>query len=129
MLNATIIGRVANKPKVKTDSQTGKPYLILEIRSPRTYKNPDGSRTQDVVPVMLYDRQVLRYKEYGFKGCKVAVAGTLETNPTEHPGSFLVKGLQVEYLTFRAPAAKKEALPVPEPENQPETATPEQEAA
>ena len=43
----------------------------------------------------------------GYNGCKISISGNLETNPIEdmgeNPSSFLVKGKDVEYLSFRAP--------------------------
>lgn len=106
MLKATIVGRVVNEPIMKKDAETGKPYLILEVCSRRSYKDKDGNQCQDIIPVKLYDGQAKRYLRMGFPGCKIAVSGNLETNPTEElemPCSFLVKGLQVEYLSYRMP--------------------------
>lgn len=117
MLKATIVGRVVNEPVMKKDAETGKSYLILEVCSRRSYKDKDGNQCQDIIPVKLYDGQAKRYLRMGFPGCKIAVSGNLETNPTEEletPSSFLVKGLQVEYLSFRAPEPAE--VPAAEPE-------------
>ena len=106
MLKTTITGRVVNDPIMKTDAETGKPYLILEVCSNRSYKGKDGNRPKDIIPVKLYNGQAKRYLRMGYNGCKISISGNLETNPTEEletPSSFLVKGLQVEYLSFRMP--------------------------
>lgn len=107
MLKTTIVGRVVNDPIMKTDTQTGKPYLILEVCSLRSYKDKDGIRPKDIIPVKLYNGQAKRYQRMDFNGCKISVSGNLETNPTEDMGEnasvFLVKGKDVEYLTFRLP--------------------------
>lgn len=111
MLKATIVGRAVNEPMMKKDAVTGKPYLILEVCSRRSYKDKDGNQCQDVVPVKLYDKQAKRYLRMGFQGCKISVSGNLETNPVEdmgdNPCSFLVKGQDVEYLSFQAPEPAK----------------------
>lgn len=106
MLKTTIVGRVVNEPVMKKDPETGKSYLILEVCSRRSYKDKDGNQCQDIIPVKLYDNQAKRYLRMGYNGCKIAISGNMETNPVEDLEmrcSFLVKGLQVEYLSFRAP--------------------------
>lgn len=103
MLNMTLIGRVASEMKVKTDKK-GQPYAILEVTVDRCYRNPDGTRTQDTVPVKLFGSQVNRFQKVGYPGCRIAVYGTFETSPYEdiNPNrSFLLKARQVEYLSFR----------------------------
>lgn len=107
MLKTTIVGRVVNEPIMKKDAETGKSYLILEVCSRRSYKDKDGNRFQDIIPVKLYAGQAKRYLRMGYNGCKISISGNLETNPIEdmgeNPSSFLVKGKDVEYLSFRAP--------------------------
>ena len=90
--------------------------MILEVCSRRSYKDKDGNRFQDIIPVKLYAGQAKRYLRMGFQGCKISISGNLETNPIEdmgeNPSSFLVKGKDVEYLSFRAleePAAPETA--------------------
>ena len=115
MLKATIVGRVVNDPVMKTDTENGKPYMILAVCSRRSYKDKDGNRFQDIIPVKLYAGQAKRYLRMGFQGCKIAVSGNLETNPIEdmgeNPSSFLVKGKDVEYLSFRAPEEAAASAP------------------
>ncbi len=110
MLKTTIVGRTVNEPVMKTDAETDKPYLILEVCSKRSYKDKDGNRIQDIIPVKLHNGQAKRYLRMGYPGCKISVSGNLETNPTEDMGestsSFLVKGKDVEYLSFRMPEEK-----------------------
>ena len=102
MLKTTIVGRALNEPMLKKDAVTGKPYLILEVCSRRSYKDKDGNQCQDVVPVKLYDKQAKRYLRMGFRGCKIAVYGNLEITATDKGAcGILVCGRDVEYLSFR----------------------------
>ena len=122
MLNRTLIGRVANEATIKTNLN-GIPYAIVEVNTSRSYKNPDGTRGLDTVPVKLYGSQVARFQKQGYPGCKIAVCGTFETNPFEDIAtnrSFILKARQVEYLTYGKPA-ETETKPE-DPENQPNEA-------
>ena len=112
MLKATIVGRVVNEPVMKKDAVTGKPYLIVEVCSRRSYKDKDGNQCQDVVPVKLYDKQAKRYLRMGFRGCKIAVSGSLEITAADKGAcGILVCGRDAEYLSFRPQEPAKTELP------------------
>ena len=97
MLSIFVIGRVAKEADVRKDAN-GNPYAIVEITSWRTYKNADGERITDTVPVKLYGKQVELFQRFAYPGSRIAILGSFEPSP-EH--SYIIKARQVEFLSFK----------------------------
>lgn len=105
MLMIFMAGRVNNEPQMKTDPETGTPYMILEVSSLRRYRDPEGKPYLDRVKVKLYDRQAERYQRMGFPGCKIVIAGDYEVTPGPDGDTddCILKARCVEYMTYRHP--------------------------
>ncbi len=105
MLMMFMAGRVNNEPQMKTESETGIPYMILDVTSLRRYRDPEGKPFLDHVKVRLYDRQAERYQRMGFQGCKIVILGEYETTPGPDGDTdeCILKARYVEYMTYRHP--------------------------
>lgn len=98
-----VIGRVAKEADVRKDAN-GNPYAIVEITSWRTYKNADGERIADTVPVKLYGKQVELFQRFAYPGSRIAILGSFEPSPFESSSpehSYIIKARQVEFLSFK----------------------------
>ena len=98
-----VIGRVAKEAIIRKDAK-GKPYAIVEITSWRTYKNADGERITDTVPVKLYGNQVELFQRFAYPGSRIAILGSFEPSPFESSSperSYIIKARQLEFLSFK----------------------------
>ena len=98
-----VIGRVAKEADIRKDSK-GKPYAIVEITTYRTYKNAEGERISDTVPVKLYSKQVELFQRFAYPGSRIAVLGNFEPSPFENSSpahSFLIKARHLEFLSYK----------------------------
>lgn len=98
-----VIGRVAKEADIRKDSK-GKPYAIVEITTYRTYKNAEGERISDTVPVKLYGKQVELFQRFAYPGSRIAVLGDFEPSPFEDSSpehSFLIKARYLEFLSYK----------------------------
>lgn len=98
-----VIGRVAKEADVRKDAK-GRPYAIVEITTYRTYKNAEGERISDTVPVKLYGKQVELFQRFAYPGSRIAILGSFEPSPFESSSpehSYIIKARQLEFLSFK----------------------------
>ena len=98
-----VIGRVAKEAIIRKDAK-GKPYAIVEITTYRTYKNAEGERITDTVPVKLYGKQVELFQRFAYHGSRIAVLGDFEPSPFEDSSpahSLLIKARYLEFLSYK----------------------------
>ena len=98
-----VIGRVAKEADIRKNAN-GNPYAIVEITSWRTYKNADGERIADTVPVKLYGKQVELFQRFAYPGSRIAILGSFEPSPFESSSperSYIIKARQLEFLSFK----------------------------
>ena len=103
MLSIFVIGRVAKEADIRKDAN-GNPYAIVEITSWRTYKNANGERISDTVPVKLYGKQVKLFQRFAYPGSRIASLGSFEPSPFESSSpehSYIIKARQLEFLSFK----------------------------
>ena len=103
MLSIFVIGRVAKEAIIRKDAK-GKPYAIVEITTYRTYKNAEGERIIDTVPVKLYGKQVELFQRFAYSGSRIAILGSFEPSPFESSSperSYIIKARQLEFLSFK----------------------------
>lgn len=106
-----VIGRVAKAADIRKDAK-GNHYAIVEITSWRTYKNADGERITDTVPVKLYGNQVELFQRFAYPGSRIAVLGSFEPSPFESSSpehSFLIKAWYLEFLSYKKQDASAQA--------------------
>ena len=103
MLSIFVIGRVAKEADVRKDAK-GNHYAIVEITSWRTYRNAEGERITDTVPVKLYGKQVELFQRFAYPGSRLAILGSFEPSPFESSSperSYIIKARQLEFLSFK----------------------------
>ena len=103
MLSIFVIGRVAKEADIRKDAK-GNPYAIVGITSWRTYKNAEGKRITDTVPVKLYGKQVELFQRFAYPGSRIAILGSFEPSPFESSSperSYIIKARQLEFLSFK----------------------------
>lgn len=84
MLSIFVIGRVAKEADVRKDAK-GNPYAIAEITSWRTYRNAEGERITDTVPVKLYGKQVELFQRFAYPGSALPSSAALSPAPLKAP--------------------------------------------
>ena len=70
----------------------------------RTYKNAEGERICDTVPVKLYGKQVELFQRFAYPGSRIAILGDFEPSPFENSSpahSFLIKARYLEFLSYK----------------------------
>lgn len=110
MLSIFVIGRVAKEADVRKDAK-GNPYAIVDVTSWRTYKNADGERITDTVPVKLYGKQVELFQRFAYPGSRISILGSFEPSPFESSSpehSYIIKARQLEFLSFKKQEAASE---------------------
>lgn len=98
-----VIGRVAKEADIRKDAK-GKPYAIVEITTYRTYKNAEGERISDTVPVKLYGKQVELFQRFAYPGSRIAALGNFEPSLFEDSSlahNFLIKARYLEFLSYK----------------------------
>ena len=103
MLSIFVIGRVAKEADIRKDAK-GNHYAIVEITSWRTYRNAEGERITDTVPVKLYGKQVELFQRFAYPGSRIAILGSFEPSPFESSSperSYIIKARQLEFLSFK----------------------------
>lgn len=111
MLSIFVIGRVVKEADIRKDAK-GNHYAIVEITSWRTYKNADGERITDTVPVKLYGKQVELFQRFAYPGSRIAILGSFEPSPFEDSSSaysFLIKARHLEFLSYKKQDASAQA--------------------
>ena len=78
MLNkATIIGRLTKDPESKSLSSGSVANFTVAVD--RTYKNKDGERETDFIPVVAWNKTAELVTRYLQKGSMLAVSGRIQT--------------------------------------------------
>lgn len=101
MLKIFANGKLANEVVLKTYEDSGKPYAILRLASHRHYRDKDGNRPTDFVSIKVQGKQAELCARYAHKGCRLLIAGNLETTPSGNPDipdRTLIKADSVEFL-------------------------------
>lgn len=101
MLKIFANGKLANDVVLKNYEDSGKSYAILRLASPRHYRDKDGNRPTDFVSIKVQGKQAELCARYAHKGCRLLIAGKLETTPSGNPDipdSTLIKAETVEFL-------------------------------
>ncbi|MFA0814731.1 MAG: single-stranded DNA-binding protein [Anaerofustis sp.] len=79
MLNkAILIGRLTRDPDVKY-LQNGTPVASFTLAIDRTFKNKDGQKEADFIPVVAWRKTAELCGKYLAKGSQVAVSGRIQT--------------------------------------------------
>ena len=79
MLNkAILIGRLTKDPETKY-AQNGTAVTNFTLAVDRTFKNKDGQKEADFIPVVSWRKTAELCEKYLSKGSQVAVSGRIQT--------------------------------------------------
>ena len=85
MINKTLlIGRLTKEPEVKK-FQGGTAVASFTLAVDRSFKNKDGAREADFIPIVAWRKTAELLEQYTRKGDMLAVAGRIQTRSYETP--------------------------------------------
>ena len=83
MLNRVIlIGRLTKDPELKY-TQAGKAVASFTLAVDRAYKNPQGEKEADFIPIVVWQKQAEHCANYIGKGSLVAIDGRMQVRTYE----------------------------------------------
>ena len=106
-MNIVIIkGRLTAEPEIRT-TQSGTTVCKFTIAVDRDYKNADGTKTCDFIPVTVWRNTAEFVSKYFKKGDMVLIQGALYTDKyTDKDGnnriSYFVQGDKIEFGTTKS---------------------------
>lgn len=83
MNRVVLIGRLTKDPEMKIFEESGKVITKFILAVERTFKNKDGEREVDYIPVSLWGKRAEIVNEYLKKGKLLSVTGRLQTRSYE----------------------------------------------
>lgn len=83
MNRIVLVGRLTKNPDTKVIEENGKVYTRFILAVDRTYKNADGERDADFIPVVLWGKRAEIISEYMSKGRMISISGRLQTRSYE----------------------------------------------
>lgn len=82
MNKIVLIGRVVAKPELSKTSND-RSYVRTKLAVNRKYKNSDGNKEADFIPVVLWGKSAEFFASYAKKGSLVSVEGNLRVSAYE----------------------------------------------
>lgn len=77
MNKVILVGRLTRDPEVK-NTTTGKAVATFTLAVDRRFKNKDGQKEADFVPIVVWGKQAEFAGQYLSKGSQIGVAGRLQ---------------------------------------------------
>lgn len=79
MNRIVLVGRLIKDPETKTFEENSKIVTKFILAVDRPFKNVEGVRETDFIPVVLWGRRAEIVSEYMSKGSMISVSGRLQT--------------------------------------------------
>lgn len=83
MNRIVLLGRLVRDPETKVIEEKGKVVTRIVLAVDRGYKNANGEREVDFIPVTLWGKRAELVSEYMVKGNLISVTGKLQTRSYE----------------------------------------------
>lgn len=80
MNNVVLVGRLTKDPELRYMSNTGTPVAKFTLAVNRDYKNQDGSKDTDFIPIEVMGKSAEFCANYIAKGRLVAVQGSIRVD-------------------------------------------------
>lgn len=77
MNKVILVGRLTRDPEIK-NTTTGKAVATFTLAVDRRFKNKDGQKEADFVPIVVWGKQAELAGQYLSKGSQISVAGRLQ---------------------------------------------------
>ena len=74
-----LIGRLTKDPETKVFEATGRTVTRFTLAVDRTYKNSNGEKETDFIPIVLWGKRAEVISEYMKKGNLISLSGKLQT--------------------------------------------------
>ncbi|MDD3243861.1 MAG: single-stranded DNA-binding protein [Eubacteriales bacterium] len=87
MNKCVLIGNLTKDPDLRTLPNTGVSVCNFTVAVSRRFKNQNGEREADFIPVVVWRTQAEHCAKYLRKGSQVAVAGSIQTRSYEVEGN------------------------------------------
>lgn len=82
MNKVILVGRLTKDPEVKTTT-TGKTVATFTLAIDRRFKNRDGQKEADFIPIVFWEKPAEILGQYLSKGSQVAISGRLQVRNYE----------------------------------------------
>lgn len=82
MNKVILVGRLTKDPEIK-NTTTGKTVANFTLAVDRRFKNKDGQKEADFVPIIFWEKQAEILGQYLSKGSQVAISGRLQVRNYE----------------------------------------------
>ncbi len=82
MNKAILMGRLTRDPELKTTT-SGLPVCNFTLAIDRNYKNKDGKKETDFIPIVVWRHNAEFANQYFCKGMRVAVVGKIQPRSYE----------------------------------------------
>jgi len=101
-----LVGRLTHEPELEYTAGQGHAVVNFALAVDRDYKNREGERETDFIPVRVWRKQAELCAEYLSKGSQVSITGRLEVNSFEtdegdRRKSYKVVAENVQFLDSR----------------------------
>lgn len=77
MNKVILVGRLCRDPEIK-NTTTGKAVASFTLAVDRRFKNKDGQKEADFIPIVVWGKQVEFVGQYLSKGSQIGVSGRLQ---------------------------------------------------
>lgn len=77
MNKVCLLGRLTRDPEVK-NTQSGKAVANFTLAVDRRFKNADGQKEADFIPIVVWDKTAESVGKFTSKGSQVSVSGRLQ---------------------------------------------------
>ncbi len=124
MNKVILVGRLTRDPEVK-NTTTGKAVATFILAIDRRFKNKEGQKEADFVPIVVWGKQAESVGQYLSKGSQIGVSGRLQVRSYDAQDCQrrYVTEVVADEITFISTANKKESskgqqqAPVPRSDN------------
>ena len=116
MNKVILLGRMTKEPTIRY-TPTGKAVANVTLAVDKPYRNEDGTRDADFIPIVVWGKAAEHIKVCGYKGCHLLVEGRLQirnfdaADNTKH----WVAEIVVSYYEFTRPQKKADTEEKAEP--------------
>jgi len=110
MNKIVLIGRLTKDPEITIIEETGKALCKLILAVDRLFKDSNGEKQADFIPIVFWDKKAEIICEYMTKGKMISVSGRLQTSSYEASDGTKRYKAEVIVEDFQFVDSKKEVV-------------------
>lgn len=118
MNKVILVGRLTKDPEVKTTT-TGKTVATFTLAIDRRFKNRDGQKEADFIPIVFWEKPAEILGQYLSKGSQVAISGRLQTRNYEGQDGqrrYITEVVGEEFTFLSSSKRERSFTPTPAPQ-------------